>query len=279
MKRITIALLVAMTGAGFLAAQPGPWGGPMMGGRGGYYGYTAPKASTIEGKLAFADTYPTVQTKDKTYSLRAPGFFYYAYTDKIADGAQVKAEGYELPAVPGQDNPGFFATKLTINGKTYDLGSRRGDFGGGRGFDGPRGGMMRGFGGPRGGGMMQGFGPQGGPMGPGFRFFGGAQGSQQAPQAKSVEGKLAFINGYPAVQAKDKTYILEMPDFYQFAYENKIAEGAQVKADGYELPSLPGQDKPYLAVTKATIGGKVLDLTQPGAGRRGFRMYGMMGGF
>jgi len=156
MKRIVTATAVALTLAGLAFAQPYGGGGygPMMGGPNGAQApngavQAAPQAKTIEGKLVFVDKIPAVQTKDKTYLIRMPGFFQDAYFDGIKEGAAVKLDGYELPALPGQDKPWFFATKAVINGKTYDNTTqgygRMGGFGGGH----P--GMMGGFGGMMGG--------------------------------------------------------------------------------------------------------------------------------
>ncbi len=150
MKRIAIVLVIALAGTAGLAAQPawGPMGGPgpMMGQRFNQAPQAAPKSVTLEGKLVFVDSYPAIQVKDKTYMLRMPGFYYYAYTDGIKEGASVKAEGYELPAFPGQDKPFFAVTKATIGSKTYDLAQlSQGRGGMGMGM-GPMGGMMGGHG-------------------------------------------------------------------------------------------------------------------------------------
>jgi hypothetical protein len=126
MKRTAVVLAIALASAGLAFAQPvgpGMGGGP---GRGNnpnaqQQQQEAPKTVTIEGKLVFIDSYPAVQTKDKTYILRMPRFYYYAYTDGIKEGAQVKAEGVVLPTFPGQDKPFFAVTKATIGAKTYDL--------------------------------------------------------------------------------------------------------------------------------------------------------------
>jgi hypothetical protein len=106
-------------------------------------------------------------------------------------------------------------------------------------------------------------------MGPGYGP-GYSQG-QAAPQATSLEGKLAFVDGVPALVAKDKTYLIRMPRFYYYAYTDGIKEGVQVKVDGFEFPALPGQDKPWFQVTKAVIGGKTYDFTTQGG-------FGMMDG-
>jgi len=101
-----------------------------------------------------------------------------------------------------------------------------------------------------------------------------------APVAKSLDGKLAFSGEYPVLQTKDKAYLIQMPRFYYYAYTDGIKAGDQVHLDGYELPTVPGQDKPTFLVTKAVINGKTYDFTAAygrhmGGGMRG----GMMGGY
>jgi hypothetical protein len=157
MKRTAIVLVVALASAGALFAQgagPGLGRGPMMG-RGYNQGQAlqqeAPKTSTIEGKLLLVDKYPALQAKDKTYMLRWPSFFFYAYTDGIKEGAQVKVEGYELPAFPGQDKPFFAVVKVTIGAKVYDLSQDDGFGPGGCPMMGGPGGGGRGMMGGRGG--------------------------------------------------------------------------------------------------------------------------------
>lgn len=149
MKRLSGILILALIAAAAIAAQP------MMGRGYGYAPYAqqaAPTASTIEGKLVFIDKYPAVQAKDKTYLIHMPQFFFNAYNDGIKEGATVKADGYVLPALPGQDKPYFQVTKAVINGKTYDLTANqawggRGMMGGHAPMMGGRGGMMGGRGG------------------------------------------------------------------------------------------------------------------------------------
>jgi hypothetical protein len=109
-----------------------------------------------------------------------------------------------------------------------------------------------------------GYGPGNGPM------WGGQ--IQSEPQAKSIEGRLVFVDKIPAIQTKDKTYLIRMPEFFENAYFDGIKEGATIKADGFEFAALPGQDRPWFAVTKATIGGKTYDYTTLGFGQ------GRMGG-
>jgi hypothetical protein len=121
------------------------------------------------------------------------------------------------------------------------------------------------------------------PMGPGPQggYQYGPQQAQiagQAPVAKSLDGKLAFSGEFPVLQAKDKAYIIRMPRFYYYAYTEGFKAGDSVHLDGYELPTVPGQDKAYFLVTKAVISGKTYDFTAAfGHGMMG--RGGMMGGF
>ncbi|HUW42078.1 MAG TPA: hypothetical protein VMV90_13820 [Rectinemataceae bacterium] len=174
MKRTIIVLAIALATAGMAFAQQNggtqnaqpPFGGPgygrMMGGFAGGSGYAATPV-TLEGKLVFIDQYPALQTKDATYMLRMPRFYYYAYTDNIREGAQMKVQGFVLPTFPGQDKPFVMVRSATIGSKTYDFsafGPRGGCFGGREGSRGGPGYGMGGYG-PR-GGMMGGYGQQGG---------------------------------------------------------------------------------------------------------------------
>lgn len=123
----------------------------------------------------------------------------------------------------------------------------------------------------------QGFG--GGPMmGRGYPYQAAPGAVQAAPTAKTIEGKLVFVDGVPALQAKDKTYLVHLPRFYYYAYTDGIKEGAAIKLDGYELPTVPGQDKPYFQATKAVIAGKTYDFTTQGFGRMGGGGCGFGGG-
>lgn len=175
MKRIVIGLAIALAAAGVAFAQQNgdqnaqpPFGGPGYGrawGGPGAQGYNVTPV-TLEGKLAFIDGYPALQTASTTYMLRMPRFYYYAYTDSIREGAQMKIQGFVLPTFPGQDKPFVMVRSATIGSKTYDFsafGPRGGCFGGRGGFRGGPGYGMGGYG--QRGGMMGGYGPQGGGYG------------------------------------------------------------------------------------------------------------------
>ena len=103
----------------------GPWG---MGRFGMMYGWgqlgnpAANQPKTLEGKLGFIDDNPVLVTKDDTYVLGFPNFYFYAYTDGIKKGTTLKVEGYLFASSSSGDKPYFAVSKATINGKSYDFG-------------------------------------------------------------------------------------------------------------------------------------------------------------
>jgi hypothetical protein len=130
MKKFYLGMLLSLALVGLGAAQnagqsqPSPQqgqnAGPQMMGPAGLQNQT-PVAKSLDGKLAFVDDQPVIQTKDKTYLIKMPRFYYYAYNDGFKAGDQMKLDGYEIPSLPGQDKPFFLVTKAVINGKTYDF--------------------------------------------------------------------------------------------------------------------------------------------------------------
>lgn len=88
-------------------------------------------------------------------------------------------------------------------------------------------------------------------------------------QPSSVEGKLTFVDGNPALQTKTVTYLLGFPDFYYYAYTNNFKKDDTLKVEGYLFAPASDKSSPYLSVAKATVNGKTYDL--PG-------YQGMMGG-
>lgn len=163
MRKFTIGLILALAVVGLSPAQGmGQANQNQNGaGQGGNQAQTnpnplppnfpAPVAKSLEGKLAFVDDMPVLQTKDKSYLIEMPRFYYYAYTEGFKVGDQMKLDGYELGAAPGQDKPVFLVTKLVINGKTFDFTAAFAPRGGPMGgmIDGPEGATGPGFGGER----------------------------------------------------------------------------------------------------------------------------------
>jgi len=130
MKRLSISLIGSLLLAGLVAAQASAPGAPPQSGqpalpRGhmprGWLAQNPPQAASLEGTLAFVDQRPVLQAKDRSYLFAMPRFWFYAYTDAIKAGAAIKADGFLLPTLPGQDKAVFVVTKAVINGKTYDF--------------------------------------------------------------------------------------------------------------------------------------------------------------
>ena len=91
-------------------------------------------------------------------------------------------------------------------------------------------------------------------------------------QALSVDGKLAFVNGVPAVKTTAKTYLLDFPDFYYYAYTNALKADDAIHVDGFVFGT--NDPSPLLSVSKAKVGGKTFDFL----GSTTLRGYGMTGG-
>lgn len=114
----------------------------------------------------------------------------------------------------------------------------------------------------------QGFGQMAGPMG---GPFGAAQGQAQVQQSETIEGKLALVQGHPAVSVKDKTYFVRIPQF-MYGFVDGLKEGATVKLEGYAVAIPYAPNSYFFQATKLTLGSKTYDLAQT------FQGYGMMGG-
>jgi hypothetical protein len=110
-----IALLALVA----LAAQGMPgWGGGAQGNQGAVAETGTPVK--IEGKLTLVNGHVAVVTGGKTYYVAIPPFLY-GFIDGLKEGAQVKLEGFEH-SIPIAPNYSFLrVTKLTVNGKEYDL--------------------------------------------------------------------------------------------------------------------------------------------------------------
>jgi hypothetical protein len=131
MKRITMCVMVLLAVSGIAAAQTA--------------GTKAAATQTqtivkIEGKLALLNGSIGIQVKEKTYYLAMPHYLF-GFIDGLKEGAQVKLEGNEFSNARTPEYVQFRVTKLSLNGKDYDLadsggyGNGMGRMMGGRGED------------------------------------------------------------------------------------------------------------------------------------------------
>lgn len=132
MKRILIIVAAGLIAAGSLSAQafgPGPLAATQT---------QNLQTVKVEGKLALVNGMISVQSGGKTYYVgglnRLIGFI-----DGLKEGSSVKLEGYAvaLPAAPEYLH--LRVTKLTFNGKEYDLSNSFGRGIGAMGFMGRNG--------------------------------------------------------------------------------------------------------------------------------------------
>ncbi len=140
-----VAMVICV--AALASAQPGPvqQGDPqnsdMMRGRPGPMMMATAKSVHLEGKLAFENDRPVLETKDGRYYLAIRRFYYYAYTEGFKAGDTFKVDGYLMTpppapaaqtaqdgtkqvqqAQPAQDQlPVIFVTKLVVGSKTFDF--------------------------------------------------------------------------------------------------------------------------------------------------------------
>lgn len=112
----------------------------------------------------------------------------------------------------------------------------------------------------------------------GMMYGWGSYGDRISGKNRSIEGKLAFVDGKPVIQTKESSYVLGFPDFYYYAYIDGIKAGANLKLEGFEFASGPGIDQAYFAVTRASINGKSYDFSGFGTGSM-MGGPGMMGGY
>lgn len=94
--------------------------------------------------------------------------------------------------------------------------------------------------------------------------------------ASTIEGKLALVQGHPAVAVKDKTYFVQLPQF-MYGFVDGLKEGATVKLEGFEVAIPYAPNSFMFHVNTLTIGTKSYDLSQIAGGMMGQR-GGMMGG-
>lgn len=128
MKKLALVLVAAIAVASVASAQAVPWR---------FAPNTATQAQLVkvDGKLALINGVIGVTAGGKTYYTpmvrRLVGFI-----NGLSEGAAVKLEGYEYPIALAPGYSTLAVTKLTFNGKDYDL-STSGGFGyGGHGMQG-----------------------------------------------------------------------------------------------------------------------------------------------
>jgi len=110
MKKFYLGLALILMAATLATAQTasGQAAGPVGPGRGMMWATNqqapvAPKSVHLEGKLAFVDDQPVLQTKDGSYLVHMPRFYYYAYTEGFKAGDALKLDGYVFTAPAAAD--------------------------------------------------------------------------------------------------------------------------------------------------------------------------------
>jgi len=79
--------------------------------------------TTIKGALGLSNGRISVVSGNITYYVRGLERFV-GFIDGLKEGAQVSIDGYAAaPTIEGQKDRLFRAVKLTLNGKTYEVGS------------------------------------------------------------------------------------------------------------------------------------------------------------
>jgi hypothetical protein len=92
----------------------------------------APAAATASGQLVWFNGRVSVKSGGKTLYVSGLGQLL-GFVDGLKEGASVSLEGHEWPVPNAPDYAFFRVTKLTFNGKTYELASANGGFGPGFG--------------------------------------------------------------------------------------------------------------------------------------------------
>jgi len=90
---------------------------------GGVFAQTNTPTTSIRGTLGLSNGRISVISNNITYYVRGLER-YVGFIDGLKEGAQVLIDGYaSVPTVEGQTDRLFRAVKLTLNGKTYEVGS------------------------------------------------------------------------------------------------------------------------------------------------------------
>jgi len=90
---------------------------------GSVFAQTNTPTTSIRGTLGLSNGRVSVVSGNITYYVRGLER-YVGFIDGLKEGAQVSLDGYAtVPTVEGQTDRLFRAVKLTLNGKTYEVGS------------------------------------------------------------------------------------------------------------------------------------------------------------
>ena len=113
MKRMALILIATLAVAGVASAQTGPWGYP------GYWGNQGQPVK-VDGTLVLTNGVIGVQSGGKTYYTPMLGRLV-GFVNGLAEGASARLEGYAYPLGYEAGYSMLAVTKLTVNGKSYDL--------------------------------------------------------------------------------------------------------------------------------------------------------------
>jgi hypothetical protein len=90
---------------------------------GGIFAQSNAPTTTIQGTLGLRNGRISVVNGNITYYVRGLERFV-GFIDGLKEGAQVSLDGYaSVPTVEGQKDRLFYPVTLTLNGKTYEVGS------------------------------------------------------------------------------------------------------------------------------------------------------------
>lgn len=120
MKKLVFGLMMALAVVTLVSAQAGRSPAATNG-----TAVTAQETVKVDGKLALIDGRIAVKSGDKTYYLNNIGRLT-GFIDGLKEGAAIKAEGYVCAIDTETANTNVMVTKLTVNGKDYDLGATGG---------------------------------------------------------------------------------------------------------------------------------------------------------
>jgi hypothetical protein len=113
MKRVWLCVFLAASMTGLIFAQNAKTQ------------ETPPEKSTISGALGIAKGSIALKSGNDTYYVMGLNRFV-GFIDGLKEGARVSLEGYAFPLPNNNGGKGFKVTKLTLNGKDYDLDSGNG---------------------------------------------------------------------------------------------------------------------------------------------------------